>query len=115
MKLSLRTALPFALCILAVSVGHAETRKHTATRFEPSLGRELVSSHAVLDAGDVDNVPPTLTLDETIVTGTVPTSSAPSGRVSVARSASNGHVRLWACGPVEANRIGGSQRSCEYR
>ena len=22
---------------------------------------------------------------------------------------------MWACGPVEANRIGGSQRTCEWR
>jgi hypothetical protein len=25
------------------------------------------------------------------------------------------HAKTWTCGPVEANAIGGSQRTCEYK
>ena len=115
MKLSIRTVIPFAVCILAVSLGHASTRQ--ARSFQPTMGRDLVSPHAVLDAGDVDDVPPTWTLEPTIVTGTVPSLSSSSGALSASRTVRATPAmppRHWVCGPVEANAIGGAQRSCEY-
>ena len=63
-------------------------------------GRTLASSHEVsrLDGANVDAP---IMMPEMVIVAPAPR-SAPRARV-------------WTCGPVEANRIGGSQRTCEYR
>jgi hypothetical protein len=87
---------------LAASASHAsKAPRHGRT----VMGATLVSTVAALDAGELDDVAPTITLPDVFIMGR--------------RGANAGHVRAqsttWVCGPVEANAIGGSQRTCEYR
>jgi hypothetical protein len=44
-----------------------------------------------------DDTPSVVRLPATVIVGSSP------------------RARVWSCGPVEANRIGGSQRTCEWR
>ena len=68
------------------------TSTHTASRFE------------VWPDGPnaVESAPSVIVTRELVIIGNVP-HAAKATRL------------MWACGPVEANRIGGSQRTCEWR
>ena len=93
-------------------------RLQTDRLFRRRIAKRLAVQNN-LDAGDIDDVPPTWTLEPTIVTGTVPSLSSSSGALSASRTvratpASPPRHLVWVCGPVEANAIGGAQRSCEY-
>ena len=82
------------IMLSAVAFGHssASARARIGT---PQAASALVTSHATLTAVE--------TSPEYIVPMLV-----------IVAPRSMPRAKVWACGPVEANRVGGSQRTCEW-
>jgi hypothetical protein len=81
-----------------VAAGHIAAVNAMPLQAAHKAPRALVTTASELNAGDVDAS--VVVLPETIIA--VPRRSAPK-------------ARTYVCGPVEANRVGGSQRTCEWR
>ena len=67
----------------------------------PSVVSEVTSAHNLYERGEeirgLIATAPVYILSEQTVVGSAP------------------RAKVWTCGVVEANRVGGSQRTCEFR
>jgi hypothetical protein len=88
----IRYLTPFVFAVVA-STAFART----TPRAEPTAARELTSTHA--------SMRPVVTLDNVIHIG----ETVIAGRRPVAPR------RVWTCGPMHENAIGGFNRDCEWR
>jgi hypothetical protein len=90
------------LAHVAMVHAHAPSGAYRAPRVLVSSASTLTDCPQPEDACRVARAAyPMFTVSEQTIVGSV-TRSAPKARV-------------WTCGAVEANRIGGSQRTCEWR